>query len=301
MKQEFITWKPSANTLDTIEKANEILAEYAAQGFTMTLRQLHYQFVSRDLYENTPKNYKRLGEVMSQGRLAGLVDWAHMEDRVRSLETLAKWSSPAEIIEAVANQYREDLWEGQTYRPEVWIEKDALVGVIERVCKRYQIDYFACRGYVSQSAQYEAAQRFIRARRRGQRIVVLHLGDHDPSGLDMTRENQAKFELLTGNRIEVRRLALNYDQVEQYDPPANFAKLTDTRAPEYIATYGDKSWELDALDPPVIEGLIDREVDSLLDRTKWARAKEAAERNRNLLEKASTNWGDVASYVRDLG
>lgn len=307
-KQAFIEKRFTASVSHMIDQANVILREYAAKGLTMTLRQLHYQFVARavpDLqkvpYQNTKQSYKRLGDAMSNARLAGLTDWGHMEDRLRELERSARWDSPDEIIRAVANQYQEDLWRGQKTRPEVWIEKDALAGVIDGICSELRIDYFACRGYVSQSAQYKAAQRFNTYRRNGQEPVIYHFGDHDPSGLDMTRENEAKFALLTGRPVKVVRLALNYDQVEEYNPPPNFAKLTDSRAGGYVEQFGEESWELDALDPDVLVQLIRDAVEPHIDPRKWAAAEaEEAKRQDEIRDVSNQDWEAVVEFARSL-
>jgi hypothetical protein len=298
-KHQFIEKKFRAPALLMIEQANGILREYARKGLTMTLRQLHYQFVARDLYTNTKQNYKKLGEHMSSGRLAGLIDWDHMEDRLRELERSPRWDSPGQIIEAVSDQYQEDLWAGQRVRPEVWIEKDALAGVIEPICSELRVDYFACRGYVSQSAQFNAAKRFRMYRAASQEPIVFHLGDHDPSGIDMTRENEEKFFLLTGRRVKVVRLALNYDQVEQYNPPPNFAKIEDSRAAGYIEQFGTESWELDALDPEVLANLIRDAIEPLIDQDRWDEAKRDEDSNVELMKTVSNNWDDVADYIRN--
>lgn len=310
MKEAFIDKRFTLSSKIMIDAANKILQELNDKGFTVTLRQLHYQFVSRQIrigtdketnapviYSNTQQSYKRLGNIISEARLAGLVDWSMMEDRLRSLDGLNHWDSPDQIIRAIAQQYRTDRWEGQKYRPEVWIEKDALAGVVENVCNELRVRFFACRGYVSQSAQYAASKRFIEARRDGQIPIVFHLGDHDPSGLDMSRENRAKFALLTGHNVELRRLALNHDQVLQYDPPPNPAKMGDSRAEDYVAQYGEESWELDALSPEVIEDLIRDAITPLIDRKKWDRAVRREEKERNLIQKVSTNWDDIVSQL----
>ena len=127
-REAFIDTKFRNATLAVIEQANAIIAEYEAQGFTLTLRQLYYQFVARDLIENRQSEYKRLGGIIKDARRAGLIDWAAIEDRTREVHTHSSWDSPACIIDAVARQYREDPWRDQHYRPEVWIEKDALLG-----------------------------------------------------------------------------------------------------------------------------------------------------------------------------
>ncbi len=253
-----------------IGDANEIIDEYEAQGYSLTLRQLYYQFVARGLIENTVRSYKNLGGVINDARLAGLIDWSSIEDRTRSLMGLNHWDSPHDIVAACASQFRYDKWNNQETRIEVWVEKEALTGVIGRVCNKWDIPYFACRGYVSQSAQWRASQRFDDY--HDQNVVVIHLGDHDPSGIDMTRDNRDRLELFGsrfGSRFTLHRIALNMDQVEQYRPPPNPAKLTDSRAQDYIAHFGYQSWELDALEPSVISALIQTEIDKYVDMDQW--------------------------------
>lgn len=298
MRELFVEKKFQAGSLALISTANEILNEYRAQGLVLTLRQLYYQFVARALLPNKQSEYKRLGGIISDARLAGLIDWKMMEDRTRRLNSPSVWDSPADIVEAVANQYKEDLWAEQPIRPEVWIEKDALLGVIERPCTELRVPFFACRGYSSQSAQYEAGMRFRGYIKAGQTVTILHFGDHDPSGLDMTRDNMERLRLFSGRGVTVKRLALNRDQIEQYSPPPNPAKESDSRAADYIAQYGDESWELDALEPRVLGQLIRDEVASLRDDDLWAEAKAGEERNRNDLQSVSDKWEDVRDFVR---
>src|SRR5262249_10346260 len=159
----------------------------AAQGYNLTLRQLFYQFVSRDLIPNNVRSYKRLGSIINDARLAGLIDWSAIEDRTRNLHELPCWRTPAGIIRSCAQQYRTDLWAKQENRVEVWIEKEALAGVFERVCDELRVPFFSCRGYTSQSEMWVAGHRLKRIIDAGQRPVILHFGDHDPSGMDMTR------------------------------------------------------------------------------------------------------------------
>jgi hypothetical protein len=144
--ETFETRRFTANTLELIDHANRIIREYQALGFTLTLRQLYYQFVARSLLENEQLEYKRLGRVVKDARRAGLIDWTAIEDRTRNVRSSVSWGSPAGIIAAAAEQYREELWLGQKYRPEVWIEKDALLGIIDGVCDEFRIPHFACGG-----------------------------------------------------------------------------------------------------------------------------------------------------------
>lgn len=266
---EYIYKDFRADALDLIRTANLIIEDYDAQGYKLTLRQLYYQFVSRDIIPNTEKSYKRIGSIINDARLAGLIDWEAIEDRTRFLRHSAHWDKPADIIKDAAMQFRVDKWEGQTFRPEVWIEKDALIGVIERVCAELDIPYFSCRGYVSQSEMWAAAQRYEDIATNGQTPVILHFGDHDPSGIDMSRDIKDRIKMFLGDAFDLKRIALNRDQIDQYDPPPNPAKMTDSRYIGYIREHGENSWELDALEPRVIESLIRDKVLWLRDDDRW--------------------------------
>ena len=300
MKQAFISKDFKPSSLALIDRANEIIENYTARGFRLTLRQLYYQFVARDLLPNKQTEYKRLGKIINDGRLAGMIDWHAIEDRTRFLRTHASWETPEDIIDGAAAAYREDIWQPQEYRPEVWIEKDALVGVIEGVCNEWRVPYFACRGYASQSELYSAGRRLRRLVRDGKRPVIFHLGDHDPSGLDMTRDNQDRLNMFSEfEGVEVRRLALNMDQIDEHNPPPNPAKETDARFGPYIRQYGESSWELDALDPDVIHNLIDGAVQALIDFDAWGEAKTQEEENQELLKRISLRWDDVADFLEE--
>jgi hypothetical protein len=181
------------------------------------------------------------------------------------------------------------------------VEKDALSGIVQRAAREVRVNYFACRGYVSQSEMYDSGKRFARAVRRGKDVHVFHLGDHDPSGIDMSRDIEARLTMFAGGRkVNVHRIALNMDQVRQYDPPPNYAKVTDSRFEAYQALYGDESWELDALDPSVLHDLIVESVRGHIDEDAWGRVDAREERDRRLLSNVSNRWGDVVSYVEGL-
>lgn len=298
-KIAYIDKRFSEGSLAIIAKANDIIEEYAAQGFSLTLRQIYYQFVARDLIANKQTEYKRLGSIINDGRLAGLIDWQSIEDRTRNLEHNSHWDGPEEILRSVHQGYGIDLWSTQEYRPEVWIEKEALIGVIEPICQELDVAYFACRGYTSQSEQWRASMRFRGYIRDGQKPIVLHLGDHDPSGMDMTRDNRDRLHLLR-SVIEVKRLALNMDQVEEHNPPPNPAKFTDSRFATYMAEYGTESWELDALEPAFIADLIRKHVLMYRDEDLWQHATANQENEREKLFALAVNWNEVSDFLEGL-
>jgi hypothetical protein len=270
-----------------VEQANSIIDEYAADGYSLTLRQLYYQFVSRGWISNTIKDYKRLGSIVNEGRLQGLIDWDAIEDRTRNLTRLATWENPAVLVRAGAAQFRIDLWEHQQNRIEVWVEKEALAGVIERTCKRNRVPFLSCRGYCSQSEMHAAAMRLVDWVAASQDVVILHLGDHDPSGIDMSRDIQSRLEMFMGDaygRLTFRRLALNMDQVREFHPPPNPAKETDKRFEAYRAEFGSESWELDALEPAVIDKLIESAIGQYRDEAQWAADQAMEDQHRATLQ-----------------
>lgn len=287
------------SSLAIIKQANQIIATYQEQGYLLTLRQLYYQFVARDLVPNTERSYKRLGSIINDARIAGRIDWSAIEDRTRNLQSNSHWSGPAEIISACANQFKLDLWSGQDYRPEVWIEKEALAGVLDGVCGELDVPYFACRGYVSQSEQWAAGMRFSAHRAAGFQPIVFHLGDHDPSGIDMTRDNSERLSLFAREDVEVRRLALNIGQIEEFNPPPNPAKVTDSRFESYQARFGEYSWELDALEPAVLVELVRGAVESLCDFTIRSEMEDKQSRAREQISAIADQFEEVLDFLEE--
>lgn len=172
--------------------------------------------------------------------------------------------------------------------------------MVSRPADRWLVPYFSCRGYVSQSEMWRAAMRLRKQERTGKKCLIIHLGDHDPSGIDMTRDIGDRLYTF-GSSVEIDRIALNMDQVEAYNPPPNYAKVTDSRANDYIAEYGDLSWELDALDPPTLDALIEGKILEHLDRGQWDIDHDEMEGDRAVLTAVSENWRELAGYVRDQG
>jgi hypothetical protein len=300
MKEQFIDWNPRGTSAEIVNAAEAICRDYYRQGYNLTLRQLYYQFVARGLLTNTTQSYKRLGSIIDSARLAGLLDWSYIEDRTRKVyRTDGADESPEEAIAATAASYSRALWNDQPNHVEVWVEKEALAGVIQRAANEVGVNYFACRGYVSQSEMYTSGKRLRLLSQRGKKCTILHLGDHDPSGIDMTRDIEARLSMFSGylDEPDVRRIALNMDQIEELNPPPNPAKQTDSRFASYLEEYGDESWELDALDPATLHDLIVTEVNGLRDEDLWAEAVGRQERERRQLTAVSDRWGEVANLV----
>lgn len=306
----FSPWK-----LTMIKRVNEIVTRYSKMGYDLTLRQVYYQFVARDLLPetwadpktgstNNEKSYKKLGDIISDARMAGLLDWYAIVDRTRSMYSVPHWNDPEHAIGDLAERYRLDKWSesDQPYRIQVWVEKDALEGVVGRTCSRLDVPYFSCRGYTSQTAMWENAQAMKELAKDDVVPVILHLGDHDPSGIDMSRDIEDRVRMFMddyGETLIFKRLALNMDQVEKYNPPENPAKSTDSRFKKYVELHGDRSWELDALDPTVIDKLISDAIAPYRNDKLYSVPATREADERELLLEASNNWEVIADRLEN--
>lgn len=278
------------DVLALLDTCNAIIAEYIEQGFRLTVRQLYYQLVARDVVPNTLQSYKRVASIVNDGRVAGVIDWDAIEDRTREFARKTRWESGAHILRAASESFHVDMWENQDSRCFVIIEKEALVGVLEPICHELDVPILAARGYPSGTVLREFSQRdILPALGENQDVVIFHLGDHDPSGIDMTRDLTERVEMFSYRPVELVRIALTMAQVEERNPPPNPAKTTDSRFEAYMREYGTESWELDALPPTYLSELVGAAVRDRIDPDRWEvreeHAEDVRERIRNLAKR----------------
>lgn len=272
MKQRFRATKLNARSMAHLNTINAIIEDYQAQGYTLTLRQLYYQLVSRNVIPNSDREYKKISRVLTEGRMAGLVDWDAIEDRLRQPSNVYHVADVKDALEDTYNQYRLDRQVGQNTFVEVWVEKDAISAVLKRVTQKYGVNILVNRGYGSVTAMHDAYSRYREALHYGsaENVVVIYLGDHDPSGLDMIRDIYGRVsEMLReddlDDRFVIKPVALTMKQIRKYNPPPNPAKLSDSRAEAYIEKHGAESWEVDALPPEVLHKLLEKSILSEID------------------------------------
>ena len=290
-KEYFKSKNFGAARLARLELVNDILDEYEGQGFDLDLRQLYYQMVARGHIENSQKSYKRIGSLVGDGRLAGMIDWDMITDRNRQTIYYANWTSPAARIRHAAETFRIDKWEDQPSHVEVIVEKNALSGVLRPVCSELDVRFTASKGYPSASILYKMSKRLNDMAGRDKEIWILHLGDHDPSGIDMTRDLEDRLGLFAFDAdVNVDRLALNMDQVEEMRPPENPAKMTDTRFKAYLAEFGQSSWELDAIEPAELARIVTDAVEYLRDDGLWDAAVSREDKWRQELFDLASKW-----------
>ena len=258
-----IAFKPAS--LERILQMQSIVEEYEGQGLRLTARQLYYQFVARDLIPNTVQSYKRLTSLLADARYAGMVDWDAIEDRGREPLVPSEWASIQSLVRSAIRSYRLPRWEDQPQYAELWVEKQALAGVLEPLAREFHVVLSVNKGYSSASAMYGAAQRF-NSDGDGKECLLLYLGDHDPSGEDMVRDIGARLHEFGVGDLTVTKLALTMAQVDAYHPPPNPAKTTDSRYAAYAEQHGDQSWEVDALPPDVLQRLIREALEEAVDQ-----------------------------------
>lgn len=236
----------------------------------LTLRALHYQLVSIGM-TNSIQHYKRVVTSMISARWDNLIAFEQFSDHDRGM--LGKTDSEETVlddqiqegkdnIEAWMKYYRKNRWENQPYYPELFIEKKALQGIFQPICKRYDIGLGACKGYPSLTFLNDATKRFINAEENGKIPVILYFGDYDPSGEDIPRSIEENIKKLGCESIQVRRFALMEDQVVEWNLPPAPAKVGDSRT----ANWGGLGQvELDAVEPHKLQRLAEEAIDSIFD------------------------------------
>lgn len=280
------------NQKELIEQITGIVDEYLDQDIKLTSRQIYYQLVSKNIIPNADEIYKRICKFLTDGRYAGLIDWEAIEDRGRTPEKHSEWENIQHLIDSAIYSYRLPRWRDQDYYVGLYCEKEAMESVLKPVADKFHI-YFGCnKGYSSASTMYELSQRIKGEIKKGKEAIILYLGDHDPSGLDMVRDIKDRIEefLTEGDEsiepnFEVIQLALNLEQIKKYNPPPNPAKITDPRAKDYIRQFGNKSWELDALEPKLLIKIAEGGIINYLDVGKYSHWIEREQKEKEALIK----------------
>ncbi len=276
MKEGFIDWSPKPVSIERLTQIGAVLTQYRQMRIKLTLRQLYYQLVSKNIIANKQLEYKNLGNLLSKARLAGLVDWDIIEDRVRQIEHAGEWSSVQAIVESALAAFRLPRWADQDQYVELWCEKDALSSVLDPICRDLHVPFMVNRGYSSSSAMYEASKR-IEDAANGRDATIIYLGDFDPSGEDMVRDIRDRMETF-GVALDVTKLALTPDQVSEYKLPPNPAKMSDSRAENFVAEHGSDSYEVDALPPEVLQQMVRDAIEERMDLDAYEDVKEEEER-----------------------
>jgi len=270
---------------DIVTNVNWVIAGYS---MPLTLRQIYYRLVAGGLIPNNRSNYNQLSSQLVIARERGDVDDDRIVDRSRSVEDMS-FDGAEGFISAcrstLETHYLKRLWDSQPFYVEVWVEKDALSQVIANAVDGFNTVVAPSRGYSSYSYLMEAANR-IKAYSEGKQPLILHFADHDPSGLDMSRDLQDRLNRYYKSTpsITVARIALTFNQVNSFNLTPNPVKAADGRSPAYVEKYGDKCWELDAIEPSQLVQICQAAVAKcIVDLEGWKTLKAQDEKERSAL------------------
>lgn len=266
-----------------VKAALEVFEQYDT---AITLRQLYYRLVARLLIPNTINSYKRLSRIMVKAREQEDVPSNCLEDRSRRI--LGRGDTGYDSAEDYLKQklsglqdswkgFSMPMWENQPVYLLISLEKDALSRLVSRVGNRYSIRTFPTRGYPSYSYVQTMAN-YMQTRLAGKPTIVLYFGDFDPSGVDIERDLEDRLGRYGATEYKVKRIALTAEQIRQYNLPPMPVKRSDARAEGFLAEHGDKSVELDALDPNLLQETVEKAIRENINVRRWnARVRKIEE------------------------
>jgi len=277
-------------TWELFERIQEVLTGLRRY-WPLTVRQVYYQLVQAQVIENNRNEYQKLCRLLSQARLDGMVPWDAIEDRSRTVLQDAAFSDKSQFVqeelEYFLEGYRRDLLQSQPCRPEIWIEKDALAHIAYEVAKPYCVPVLPARGFASTTYKNECRKRVQRNACENQKTIILYFGDLDPSGWEMvpTMMRTLRVDMGLWGDVDEKRIALNPEQVEEYDLPYDFDAMKDgdSRTPKFrdmldeMGFDPDMAVELDALPPATLETLIQQAIEENLDLSLFEQEKDQEE------------------------
>lgn len=241
----------------------------------MTVRQVFYQLVSHRVISKTEAEYKQtVVRLLTTMRRAGELPFGWIADNTRWMRKPRTYSSMHDMLRVTAETYRRSLWDGQAVYVEIWLEKDALAGVVYEETGPWDVPLMVTRGYPSVSYLYEAAEAIAA---RGKPACLYYFGDWDPSGVDITRAVERGIrEFAPEAEIEFERIAVTPQQIEEFGLPTRPTKKTDSRSKNFTG----ESVEVDAIPPTVLRKLVRESIEKHIDRRALAKTRqiEAAER-----------------------
>lgn len=285
----FKAWRPRAATRELLEQVQAVLRQYQSH-LPVTNRQVFYRLVAAYGFEKSEAAYERLGNVLNRARRAGLVPWSAIRDDGFHRGRHTGWSSLGEFRETVAawvEEYRVDRQAGQERRLAVWCEAGGMVPQLERVASEYSVPVFSSGGFDSVTAKHDKSEQFAAMGR----VLVLHVGDHDPSGVHVfgsLDEDVRAFCSELGGQVEFRRLAVLPDHVAEFGLETSPPKASDRRA------FDGETVQAESLPPDVLASIVRHAVEGELDMEAYAEALDLEREQRSQLAAWARNldWLD---------
>ncbi len=278
-----------------VEALRNALFEIVAANQPATVRGVFYLAETASLVpKDDAKGYRPVQRELLKLRREGIIPWGWITDGSRSRFGYRRYGGLESYARQVAANYRRDYWHGAEEYVEVWIEKEALRGVISPVVlEEFGLDLYVTKGQPSVSYLYDAAEDIILD---GRPTYVYVLADFDPGGLRIFDRIKQELTGFVGDAAEVhvRRLALTPYQIDLYDLPSRPGKEKDPNAAEFKRLYGDRCVELDALPPNTMRGLVRERLEAHMDPETLQALKLAEKEERRGLRDIQDLLGGAA-------
>jgi hypothetical protein len=229
---------------------------------------------------------QRVYRLLKQAREDGIIPWRWVVDETRERECVPTWDNPTHFADSVSKQYRRDFWKQQPVRVDVWSEKGTVRGVLAPVLVEYGVGFTPVGGFSSATKAHDLAEDYD-----GRPLILIYVGDWDPSGLCMSEcDLPNRMEEYEGHHVEIRRIALVESQLAGLPSFPASDKRKDSRYPWFVRNFGDRCWELDALDPNVLRACVEQEIRSLIEPDAWQRCEAVNSAERDSLCEVLTKW-----------
>ncbi len=272
-----------------IEALRETIYNIVEDGEPMTVRQVFYQLTSQGVIPKTESQYKNtVVRLLARMRRDHDLPFDWIADSTRWMRKPTTYGSMEYMLEQTARTYRRSIWNDQRAYVEIWLEKEALAGVLDDETYRWDVPLMVTRGYPSLSFLYSAAETIGSIEKP---TFLYYFGDHDPSGLDISRSVQEGIEQLSdGAEFHFERVAVTPQQIEEWGLPGRPTKQTDTRSKNFV---GD-SVEVDAIPPAKLRQLVSECITHHIDQGVLDQTLKIERLERDTLQEIAEEWGDVA-------
>lgn len=264
----------------------DLLYEVLERDHPMTVRQAFYRLVGLGAIGKTETEYKAtVCRLLTEMRRAGALPFGWIADNTRWMRKPRTFANLEEALRSTAQTYRRAVWDAQAAYVEIWLEKDALAGVLLDVTTPWDVPLMVTRGYPSLSFLYEAAEQIREVKKPA---YLYYFGDHDPSGVHIPRKIEQDLRTFApSSTIHFRRVAVTPDQIDAWGLPTRPTKQTDTRA----RGFEGESVEVDAIEPGRLRDLVTASIERHVDERALARMRAVEREERAALNEFVSNWG----------
>lgn len=282
-------------TKDEVDQVRRAIIDTLEQERPMTVRQVFYQLVSQGVIAKSEKEYKNtVVRLLTDMRRDGSIPFNWIADNTRWMRKAITYDSLQDALYTTAMTYRRSLWQESDAYVEIWLEKDALAGVLFQVTEEWDVPLMVTRGYPSVSFLHSAAEDIKSQSEFGRTTYLYYFGDYDPSGVDIPRfvERQLR-EFAPEARMLFECIAVTPEQIRQLNLPTRPTKRTDSRAKNFDDSV---SVEVDAIPPRVLRSMVQDCITNHLDEYELSQIRKTEEWERETLQAISSKWSAPISY-----